>query len=104
MGSRSYSAEFVALNYCHSNLNGADLITIISPTKSPDIFDPTVLEHYYQLVNVSSDSFFHNALSMTRFAVDDEWSALGKPVDRNQWDMTVPTVNAYYNPPGNEIV
>jgi endothelin-converting enzyme len=66
--------------------------------------DPTVLEGYYHSVNVSSNSFFSNALSMTRSAVDYEWSALGKPVDRDQWDMTVPTVNAYYNPPGNEIV
>ncbi|KAF2710379.1 zincin [Pleomassaria siparia CBS 279.74] len=74
------------------------------PTKSPDIMDPPTLEDYYQSVNVSSDAFFRNALAMRRFAVDDEWSALGKPVDRDQWGMTVPTVNAYYNPPGNEIV
>jgi endothelin-converting enzyme len=69
--------------------------------------DPSVLNKYYQSVNVSSgssESFFSNALSMTRFAVDYEWSALGKPVNRDAWGMTVPTVNAYYNPPGNEIV
>jgi endothelin-converting enzyme/putative endopeptidase len=28
---------------------------------------------------------------------------IGKPVDRNDWGMTPPTVNAYYNPPMNEI-
>ena len=28
---------------------------------------------------------------------------IGKPVDRNEWDMTPPTVNAYYNPPMNNI-
>lgn len=32
---------------------------------------------------------------MTENEVEREWSALGKPVDREQWDMTVPTVNAY---------
>lgn len=74
------------------------------PTKSPDIMDPSTLENYYKSVNISSDTFFNNALAMRRFSVDDEWSALGKPVDRDQWGMTVPTVNAYYNPPGNEIV
>ncbi|CBY00824.1 similar to gi/215261233/pdb/3DWB/A Chain A [Plenodomus lingam JN3] len=74
------------------------------PTKSPDIMDPPTLENYYESVNVSSDAFFRNALAMRRFGIDEEWSALGKPVDRDQWDMTVPTVNAYYNPPGNEIV
>lgn len=29
---------------------------------------------------------------------------IGKPVDRNEWMMTAPTVNAYYNPTNNEIV
>jgi predicted metalloendopeptidase len=29
---------------------------------------------------------------------------LGKPVDRSEWYMTPQTVNAYYNPPQNEIV
>jgi endothelin-converting enzyme len=74
------------------------------PTKSPDIMDPSNLKSYYSSVNISSQGFFANALSVRRFAVGDEWSALGKPVDREQWGMTVPTVNAYYNPPGNEIV
>lgn len=74
------------------------------PTKSPDIMDPAVLVKYYQSVNVSTDSFFSNELTMRRFAVANEWSTYGKPVDHDAWDMTVPTVNAYYNPPGNEIV
>ena len=29
---------------------------------------------------------------------------MGKPVDRTQWGMTPPTINAYYNPSNNEIV
>jgi putative endopeptidase len=29
---------------------------------------------------------------------------VGGPVDRGEWDMTPQTVNAYYNPSGNEIV
>ncbi|KAF1343659.1 peptidase family M13 [Lizonia empirigonia] len=74
------------------------------PTKNPNIMDPPSLEKYYNSVNVSSSTFFHNALSVRRFATDDEWSALGKPVDREQWGMHASTVNAYYNPPGNEIV
>jgi putative endopeptidase len=32
------------------------------------------------------------------------WLAkIGKPVDRNEWDMTPPTVNAYYDPQKNDI-
>jgi hypothetical protein len=31
------------------------------------------------------------------------WKRIGKPVDRSMWEMTPQTVNAYYNPPGNEV-
>ena len=29
---------------------------------------------------------------------------IGQPVDKSEWGMTPPTVNAYYNPSRNEIV
>ena len=32
------------------------------------------------------------------------FSKLGKPVDRTEWDMSPQTYNAYYNPSNNEIV
>jgi endothelin-converting enzyme len=73
-------------------------------TQSPNIMNPPTLKDYYTSVNITSSTFFSNSLSMSRFEVAHEWSALGKPVDRDAWGMTVPTVNAYYNPPGNEIV
>jgi endothelin-converting enzyme len=31
------------------------------------------------------------------------WQQLGKSRDMNAWEMTPATVNAYYNPPGNEV-
>lgn len=74
------------------------------PTKSPDIMDPPTLHNYYQSINITPSTFFQNGLNMNRFGVARQWSSLGKPVDRDEWGMTVPTVNAYYNPPGNEIV
>jgi len=43
-------------------------------------------------------------ISATRFQVADNWSTIGKPVDRARWGMTPPTSNAYYNPLMNEIV
>ncbi len=33
-----------------------------------------------------------------------QYAKIGKPVDRSEWDMTPPTVNAYYDPSLNEIV
>lgn len=74
------------------------------PTKSPDVHDSIALEKYYAAVNISSSTFFENAVSVAKFDTSLEWSALGKPTDRAKWGMTAPTVNAYYNPAGNEIV
>jgi endothelin-converting enzyme len=79
-------------------------LTNIDGHQSPDIMDPLSLQRYYQTVNITPSTFFQNTLSMSRLFVSLQWSSLGKPVDRNEWGMTVPTVNAYYNPPGNEIV
>ncbi|KAF2398055.1 zincin [Trichodelitschia bisporula] len=74
------------------------------PTASPDIMDPEALRNYYASLDVNATTFFKNALAMRQFEIIREWAALGKPVDRNEWGMTAGTVNAYYNPPGNEIV
>ena len=38
------------------------------------------------------------------FETHRQFARLHKPVDRSEWDMTPPTVNAYYNPVNNEIV
>ncbi|KAK4690752.1 hypothetical protein P7C71_g6112, partial [Lecanoromycetidae sp. Uapishka_2] len=74
------------------------------PTKSPDIRDSSALDEYYEDVDISSTAFFENALSIAQFDVKREWSVLGKPTNRDEWGMTADTVNAYYNPAGNEIV
>jgi endothelin-converting enzyme len=64
------------------------------PTKSPDIMDPSALQKYYDSVSVSPSAYFANALAMDKLEIGNMWSALGKPVDREKWDMSVPTVNA----------
>lgn len=74
------------------------------PTKSPNLLSEDDVNEYYRTLNISKDAFFENRIEMARFALDEMWSQLGKPTNRDLWDMTASTVNAYYNPPGNEIV
>jgi putative endopeptidase len=44
-----------------------------------------------------------NYLNSRAFSVRRDIAKVGKPVDRNEWFMTPPTVNAYYSPQLNEV-
>ena len=58
----------------------------------------------YTALTVDSQDFVTNALAARRFEVARNLQKLGHPVDRTEWGMSAPTVNAYYNPSVNEIV
>jgi putative endopeptidase len=58
----------------------------------------------YAGLDISRGSFFQNLMNATKWNYEYAISQIGKPVDRSQWGMTPPTVNAYYNPSLNEIV
>ncbi|PYL08435.1 MAG: hypothetical protein DME34_04640 [Verrucomicrobia bacterium] len=58
----------------------------------------------YSLLRVDRGPFVLNALRAENFAANRDLNKIGKPVDRTDWGMTPPTVNAYYNPTMNEIV
>lgn len=45
-----------------------------------------------------------NILSLIKAKTDVNREKVRKPVDKTEWGMTPQTVNAYYNPTGNEIV
>jgi putative endopeptidase len=45
-----------------------------------------------------------NVLAARAFERERDLGKIGKPVDRQEWDMTPPTVNAYYNPNKNEMM
>jgi len=55
-------------------------------------------------MNIGTESFAKNYMNSRLWWHNYEYSKLGKPVDRNEWDMTPQTYNAYYNPSNNEIV
>ena len=57
----------------------------------------------YSSVNIVPGDFFGNEQRATRFEVHRELDKIGKPVDRGEWDMTPPTVNAYYSDQMNDI-
>jgi len=58
----------------------------------------------YSALTISRDSYLKNVLAARQWSALDNLRKFGKPVDRTEWGMTPPTVNAYYNPPMNEIV
>jgi putative endopeptidase len=58
----------------------------------------------YDDVHIERDNFFANAKSVRMHNHKEEMGKIGKQVDRMEWFMSPPTVNAYYNPTNNEIV
>src|SRR5437762_9782569 len=58
----------------------------------------------YSALKIDRGPFVLNAVRASLFEVHREINMIGKPVDRSEWGMTPPTVNAYYNPKLNEIV
>lgn len=58
----------------------------------------------YSSIDVSRDSLIADLQRIGAWHYDYDIAKLGKPVDKTEWYMTPPTVNAYYNPPFNEIV
>jgi putative endopeptidase len=57
----------------------------------------------YAGLDVVPDSFAANVRRARAHAIARDLARVGKPVDRDQWLMTAPTVNAYYSASLNEI-
>jgi putative endopeptidase len=58
----------------------------------------------YDDVEISKSTYYANLQSAKKHAYKEMVDKLGKEVDKTEWFMTPPTVNAYYNPAFNEIV
>ncbi len=58
----------------------------------------------YSLLKIDRGPYVLNVARSARFETNRELKKIDKPVDRSEWGMTPPTVNAYYNPNMNEIV
>ena len=57
----------------------------------------------YSGLEIKDDSYYANIVRSNIFDMDYMLSKINKPVDRDEWQMTPQTVNAYYNPTTNEI-
>jgi putative endopeptidase len=57
----------------------------------------------YSTVKVAANDYFGNWYRANEFESKRDRNKIGKPVDRAEWVMTPPTVNAYYDPLQNNI-
>jgi putative endopeptidase len=57
----------------------------------------------YSSLEIKPDDALGNSLRSRAFEVNYQLSKIGKPVDRQEWSTSPPTVNAYYNPSMNDI-
>ncbi len=58
----------------------------------------------YSKLTIDRGSYLANVRRSQEFEENRDLAKIGKPVDRSEWGMTPPTVNAYYNATFNEIV
>jgi putative endopeptidase len=57
----------------------------------------------YSSVEIARNDFLGNVHRATSFEAKRQLAKIGKPLDRGEWGMTPPTVNAYYNAQMNDI-
>ncbi|XP_053724409.1 endothelin-converting enzyme 1 isoform X1 [Synchiropus splendidus] len=68
------------------------------------IMNATKLDKVFNDFEVVSELYFLNVMQYYNFSARVMADQLRKTPNRNQWSMTPPTVNAYYNPTKNEMV
>jgi putative endopeptidase len=58
----------------------------------------------FSAMDIGTDSYVQNMINANTWWHNYNVNKLGKPVNRDEWEMTPQTYNAYYNPSNNEIV
>lgn len=64
---------------------------------------PDKWKDYSTLEIDPAKSYWENIVAVNKWYIADNLSKLGKPVDKEEWQMSPQTVNAYYSPLSNEI-
>jgi putative endopeptidase len=57
----------------------------------------------YSTLKIVRGDALGNSLRANAFEVHRQLAKIGKPLDKQEWQMTPPTVNAYYEPTENDI-
>jgi putative endopeptidase len=57
----------------------------------------------YTALKIERGDALGNSLRANAFEVHRQLAKIGKPLDKQEWQMTPPTVNAYYDPTENDI-
>ena len=57
----------------------------------------------YSSIKILRDDYYGNVERATTFESRRDLAKIGKPLDRTEWQMTPPTVNAYYDAQMNDI-
>lgn len=57
----------------------------------------------YSSLEISSDSYYNNLTNARKLDFIEDMNEIGKPYDKMKWGLSPQIVNAYYNPPSNEI-
>ena len=57
----------------------------------------------YSALQITPDSYLDNVHRATAFEFNRQLQKIGKPLDRQEWQMTPPTIDAYYDPQTNTI-
>jgi putative endopeptidase len=73
------------------------LDAIVNKVGYPDVWRD------YSALSISRNDFLGNVTGSIVFESKRQLAKIGKPADRGEWDMTPPTVNAYYDPQMNDI-
>lgn len=71
----------------------------------PDfILDNTKLDKRYEGLEFEENQYFLNNILVNKFALIRNLQKIDKPANKSEWEMSPPTVNAYYTPTKNQIV
>lgn len=98
---KAFEARINALDWMNDTTKTrakAKLHTFLKKIGNPDKWKN------YDDVTIDRNNFFASAKSIEAHDQKEMIGKIGKPVDRTEWGMSAPTVNAYYNPSNNEIV